>query len=84
MAPPSLPPHIAREAFMLLEKFDEQRGRRSRARPQQHPQTRPQIHAHRPPKVRTIDSVQAARAFGGVMICEHYVKKPSVGRTYWN
>uniref|UniRef100_A0A803LPX9 Uncharacterized protein n=1 Tax=Chenopodium quinoa TaxID=63459 RepID=A0A803LPX9_CHEQI len=77
-SPSSLPPHIAKDAFMLLEQFDEKRGQRPRARPQ----TRPQNHGYRPPKERVIDSAQAARLFGGVMISEHYVKKPSYGRAY--
>uniref|UniRef100_A0A803LLG4 Uncharacterized protein n=1 Tax=Chenopodium quinoa TaxID=63459 RepID=A0A803LLG4_CHEQI len=85
MAPPTLPPHVAREAFMSLDQFYEQQrsGQRSRARPQ----TRPQYQAYRPPRERTIDSVQAARVYGGMMICEHYAKnrgkKSSFGKAYY-
>ena len=70
---PTLPPHIAQEAFMLLDQFDEQRG----------PNRRPARPGQVPPRERKpMDSLQAARLFNGVMICEHYAKKPSYGKAY--
>ncbi|KMT04251.1 hypothetical protein BVRB_8g183270 [Beta vulgaris subsp. vulgaris] len=80
MAPPNTPPpQILREAIMLWDQYDEQQGRKAKPRAQ-YPQTRPPIHAYYPPMERGIDSAQAARLFGGVMVCEHYSKKPSFGK----
>ncbi|CAO2842848.1 unnamed protein product [Amaranthus hypochondriacus] len=86
MAPTQISPQIMWEASMLLDQLDEQRGRKSRVRPSNHLQARPQsFHAYGRTKTTTttttiIDSENAAERFGGVMVCDYYVKptkKPS-------
>ncbi|KAL2932056.1 1 2-dihydroxy-3-keto-5-methylthiopentene dioxygenase 2 [Bienertia sinuspersici] len=57
-----------------------------RTRPHQNLQTRQQIIHGYPQREKTIDSVEAASRYNGVMICEEYAKKPSYfgkGRPYY-
>ncbi|KAL9243603.1 hypothetical protein vseg_017472 [Gypsophila vaccaria] len=82
MAPPTLD-KVGREAFMLLDQFEAQRGQPSRGRDRNYNTQSRQNHGYYPSRERIITSEEAARIFGGLVICDHYAKKkPSYGKAF--